>query len=238
VRAPELPSAGDLPSVAREFEIALGRGSRPDASAAILQAYRAGAAVEYIADGVVMPALRAIGRDWECSRIDIWQEHRATQLCTAALYELKDELETRAERNRPVAIGGAPEGDPYTLPSLLAQMVLLDSGWEAVNLGPNTPIPSLEKAIHRLKPRLVWLSVSHIADRPRLIQNCGRLYRTAESHGAAVAIGGQALVEEVRAAMAYTTYGDGLRHLAAFARTLHPRPKPPRRGRPPAPRLS
>ena len=33
--------------------------------------------------------------------------------------------------------------------------------------------------------------------------------------------------------VSYTTHGDGMSHLAAFARTLHPRPKRPRRGRPP-----
>ena len=36
----------------------------------------------------------------------------------------------------------------------------------------------------------------------------------------------------IRPSMLYTTYGDGLTHLAAFAKTLHPRPKRPRRGRP------
>ena len=44
---------------------------------------------------------------------------------------------------------------------------------------------------------------------------------------------GQALTEPLRSSIPYTTHGDGLSHLAAFARTLHPRPKPPRRGRPP-----
>src|SRR6185295_4690535 len=97
---------------------------------------------------------------WEAARIDVWQEHRGTQLLAAALYDLKGELEARSERSRPVAVGGAPEGDPYLLSTLLAQLVLLDAGWEAVNLGPNTPLASLTKAMRALRPRLVWLSVS------------------------------------------------------------------------------
>ena len=48
----------------------------------------------------------------------------------------------------------------------------------------------------------------------------------------AVAIGGRALREPLRSRIPYTTHGDGLSHLAAFARTLQPRPNPPRRGRP------
>ena len=42
-----------------------------------------------------------VGHDWKTARIDVWHEHRGTQLVAAALYDLKDELEARAERNRP-----------------------------------------------------------------------------------------------------------------------------------------
>jgi len=142
-------------------------------------------------------------------------------------------LEARAERKRPVAVGGAPERDPYLLATLLSQMVLLDGGWEAVNLGPNTPLASLTSAMRELRPRLVWLSVSHLEKSVDFLRAYGEFYKAAEQMGVAVAVGGQALVDTVRSAMPYTTYGDGLKHLAAFARTLHPRPKRPRRGRPP-----
>jgi hypothetical protein len=37
----------------------------------------------------------------------------------------------------------------------------------------------------------------------------------------------------LRSQLPYTSYGDGLMHLAAFANTLNPRPARPRRGRPP-----
>jgi hypothetical protein len=131
-----------------------------------------------------------------------------------------------------VAIGGAPEGDPYILPSLLAQLVLLDSGWDAVNLGPNTPLASLSGALRVVRPRLLWLSVSYLADAEEFVRTFRDLYRAAEEQGVAVAIGGRGLTLDIRSSLMYTTHGDGLAHLAAFARTLHPRPKRPRRGRP------
>jgi excisionase family DNA binding protein len=209
----------------------LGQGA--EVRALIRRAYDSGMAVETLADRVVAPAMARVGDEWRAGRLDIWQEHRATQLCAAALYEWKDELEVRAGRNRPIAVGGAPEGDPYLLATLLAQLVLLDAGWEAVNLGPNTPLPSLAKALGELRPRLLWLSVSYLENGADFLGRYKDLYRIAEQQGVPVTVGGQALAEPLRSAIPYTTYGDGLSHLAAFARTLHPRRKPPRRGRPP-----
>lgn len=223
----------DLQTVAAALFTAVLEGDGIEVSALIRRAYHSGAAIEILADQVIAPVMRRLGQHWEMARIDVWQEHRGTQLCAAALYELKDELEGRAERRRPVAIGGAPENDPYLLATLLAELSLLDMGWAPVNLGPHTPLESLAKAMQELRPRLVWLSVSFLANSAEFLRSYRELYQEAERLGVAVAVGGQALAAPIRSAMPYTTYGDGLNHLVAFARTLHPRPKPPRRGRPP-----
>jgi hypothetical protein len=160
------------------------------------------------------------------------EEHRASELCAAALYELKAILQQRAGKNRPRAVGGAAAEDFAVLPSLLAQLVLIDSGWDAINLGPNTPFPSFAKAITVLRPRLLWLSVCHLEREEDFVRGYRELYTLAEKAGVAVAIGGHGLIEPLRAKIPYTTYGDGLGHLAAFARTLHRPASPPKRGRP------
>ncbi len=222
----------DLKTVAAALLDALLRGQGSEVTAILRGAHRSGVAIEALADQVIAPVMAKVGHEWETARIDVWQEHRATQLCAAALFDMKDELQARAERNRPLAVGGAPEGDPYLLATVLAQLVLLDAGWEPVQLGPNTPMTSLTKAVEELRPKLLWVSVSHLQDAAEFIGGFRDLYRAAERQGVAVAIGGQALAAKVRSAIPYTTYGDGLSHLAALARTLHPRPKRPRRGRP------
>ena len=196
-------------------------------------AYQAGMPIETLADQVIAPAMHKIGADWESGKIDVMHEHRASQICAAALFELKAVLEARSARNRPVAVGGTLEGDYSVLPSLLAQMVLLDSGWEAINLGPTTPLKSFRRALGELKPRLLWISLSHLSDETAFIRDYRRLYDAAVDADAAVVVGGRALGESLRASIPYTAYGDSLSHLAAFARTLHPRPRRPRRGRPP-----
>lgn len=212
---------------------ALRHGDAAAVRAVVHGAYQAGMPIETLADLVIAPSMHKIGADWESGRIDVMHEHRASQICAAALFELKPVLEARASRNRPIAVGGTLEGDYSVLPSLLAQMVLLDSGWEAVNLGPNTPLASFRRALEELKPRLLWISLSHLTDRDAFVRNYCQLYQAADEAGAAVVIGGRALGESLRASIPYTAYGDALSHLAAFARTLHPRPRRPRRGRPP-----
>jgi methanogenic corrinoid protein MtbC1 len=208
-------------------------GQAEEVRGLIRRAYRSGMPLDRLADETIAPVMRKIGHEWETSRIDVWHEHRSSQMCLAALHELLPEIARRAGRSRPVALGGAPAGDPYQLPTLLAQLVLLDAGWNAVSLGPNTPFASLLTAASELKPRLIWLSASHLADAAAFLRDYRTFYREVQRLGAAVAVGGQALADRLRSQMPYTTYGDGMRHLAAFAGTLHPHPGTPRRGRPP-----
>lgn len=211
---------------------ALIAGDGQQVRAMIHGAYGNGMRIEALADFAIAPAMHRIGTDWEIGRIDVMHEHRATQLCAGALFELKEVLGTRVKRQWPIAVGAAMEGDLSLLPTLLSEMVLLDAGWDAVNLGPNTPLRSLALAVKELAPRLVWLSVSHPVDEPLFRRDYARLYQQLEKSGVPIIVGGRWLNERLRAAIPYTAFGDGLTHLAAFARTLHPRPRLPKRGRP------
>ena len=222
----------DSEKLSKHLFDALREGGTAQARFVIHGAYAAGMTVEELGDAVIAPAMARLGHDWETGRIDVMHEHRATLLCAAVLHELKPVLEANAEKNRPLVAGGSPEGDHSLLASLLVQMVLLDAGWEAVNLGPNTPMTSFSRAMHELKPRLMWLSASFVPD-PQTFLEQFRVFATeAKRVGVAVAVGGRGLENSLRTMMPYTFYGDGLTHLAAFARTLHPRPRPPKRGRP------
>lgn len=219
-------------SVAAALEAVLLAGRAAEVRALLRRAYRGGLPLAQLADVVISPVMRKIGHQWEAEKIDVWHEHRASQLCLAALHELAAEIGQSAEKNRPVAVGASPAGDPYQLSSVLAQLVLSEAGWNAINLGPNMPLANLALAAKQLRPKLIWLSASYLADRERFLREYRAFYRQAQQLSAAVAVGGPALSDAVRSQMPYTTYGDGLTHLAAFAQSLHPRSTRPRRGRP------
>jgi excisionase family DNA binding protein len=233
VLAPNRRKSLDLENFRQALHAALIRGDGADVRTLVARAYRDGLPLESLADRAISPVMEKIGHQWELAEIEVWHEHRSTLLVAAALFDLHAEISRRAERDRPIAIGGAPEQDPYILASLLAQLVLLDAGWEAVNLGPNTPLESFVKAIGELRPKLIWLSVSHLDDPAGFIRQYSALQAAAARCGTAIAVGGRALNEPVRSRLLYTSHGDGLAHLAAFAKTIHPRPQRPRRGRPP-----
>jgi len=228
----ELP--GEPAALRRALSTALRDGDGPRTHALILGAYRGGLALAALADDVVAPAMNQLGHDWEAGRIDVLHEHRGTQLCAGALYELKALLTANPPRQRPRAIGGAPEHDHYLLPSLLVEMTLLDLGWEAVNLGPHTPVCSLRQAVRELRPKLVWLSASHLVTPEVFLPEYREFFQEAAHAGVAVAVGGRALTADIRRQMPYTTHGDRLEHLVAFAHTLQAPPRPPKRGRPAA----
>ncbi len=204
----------------------------------ILGAYQNGLSADAIADRLIMPGMKFVGHEWSKGRVQVFQEHRVTQTVIATLYELRAFLRQQAGQDRPVAIGGAPEHDQYTLPTLLAKLTLLDAGWEAIDLGPNTPMTALTRAIKELKPSLVWLSVSYLQDRDQFLAEYTEMYRAAETAGVAVAIGGRELKEELRQQMNYTNFSDGMTQLASFARSLNQRnslPQPKRSPRKPRP---
>src|SRR5512135_1946979 len=211
---------------------ALKQGDGDTVRSLIHGAYQSCVAMETLADFVIAPAMSQLGHEWEIGRIEVLHEHRGTQLCVSALYELKAVLEAQADRDRPLAVGGSPELDYYILANLLAEMLLLAAGWQAIDLGPHPPILSFRQALSELRPRLLWISVGQLVDRDRFLAEYRELYQEAERAGVTVAIGGRALIDSLRSAMPYTCYGDGLRHLAAFARSHHGPSRRPRRGRP------
>ena len=221
----------DIESLSQQLNKAIETGDAELIRTLIIGAYQAGVPVESLADRAIAPGLAKLGHDWADGRADVMEEHRITQACLAALYELRAMLRTKPMENRPVAVGGAPEHDHYIMPTLLAKLTLLDNDWNAINLGPHTPSSALEASVEALSPQLVWLSATYLPDVETFLRDYRKLHQLCEERKIPIAIGGQALRDDIRSRMQYTTFGDGFTHFAAIARSLHPQSQRPLRGR-------
>ena len=174
----------------------------------------------WLIDRVVAPAMRSIGELWNHAAEGIYVEHRATDICSQALQRLRG-FAPPAD-GQPAAVGGAPEDDPYTLPSLMAASVLASEGWAETNLGGRTPVASLARAAANGNARLVWVACSTQGGATQLapmLQALTRQLREAGSDAGVIA-GGPALAGINAPTVAGVTYAGSMAELAAFARGL------------------
>jgi methanogenic corrinoid protein MtbC1 len=176
--------------------------------------------ISRISDELLAPAFHEVGNLWQCGDIEVYRERRACRICVRVLHELRALL-SPPRTTGPVALGGTPEGDNYEVPTTMIELVLRQSGWRASSLGSSLPFSTLAAAIRENRPRLFWLSVSHIADETQFLREYDELYKMAGDRTALV-VGGRALVEPLRKQMRYAAYCDNLQHLESFVRTLAP----------------
>jgi len=184
-----LTAPGDLPAVSEALHNALLEGRALEARALVVQAFVAGASPADLCDGPVRSALTRIGDLWHHDRAGVFVEHRATAIMVEVLSFLRTLMVVEHGAIR--AVGCAPAGDPYVIPTLAVATVLAGEGIEVTNLGPETPMLSLVLAIERVRPKIVWVSASTATGAEAVVAGIGAVLEAVRSAGATVAIGGR-----------------------------------------------
>lgn len=190
----------------------------------LLDLYLAGQTTAAIGDRVLAPAFHRIGDRWECGDVAVFRERRACQIALRGIEQLRLLLPEVAA-TAPAAVGGTYERDPYSLPTSIVELVMVEVGYDATSLGGGLPFSTMIDAIAELRPSVFWLSVSQIDDRSEFLEGYGKLYAAAVEHGAAVVVGGRALDESIRRKMQYAAYCDKFEHLASFLASLNATPR-------------
>ncbi len=188
----------------------------------IRAAHRVARGGDGLADRFIQPVLAAIGQGWMVGSWEIYQERQATRMIALAVHELSAGLEPASAEGRPLALGGTIGGDHYSLPGVLGELVLREAGWDVANLGCDLPLRSFARAIRDRKPGLVYLPISHVADRSGFVRDYAYFYEAATLAGSAIILGGRALDPDLRSKLVYASFGDRMVHLAEFARRLLP----------------
>ena len=120
--------------------------------------YMSGADIASIGDGLVRPTLERLGELWKHDPQGILVEHRAIEICIRALTELVAWLPP-IPPGAPTAVTAAGPEDPYLLSPMLASMVLQEQRIQVRNLGPSTPLETIDLATLRYGAIMCSVSV-------------------------------------------------------------------------------
>jgi excisionase family DNA binding protein len=201
----------------RQLYEALLAGNETAATGAVTGLFLNGLSVASICDGAIHRAMQHVGELWRDDARGILVEHRAMSICLGALGVLRQMIGDLPS-NSPVAIGAAPEGDPYLLPSMMAGCVLAEAGYRDINFGPQTPLELLATAAEENKAALVWLAVKSAPDHVRVKKQIAELAaRLAELHIHFVVGGSEVEALAIRSSKNLHTMKT-MAELSAFAR--------------------
>ena len=116
-------------------------GDEPGSWSIVEEALTSGATAKEVHLDLLVPALRAIGEEWEHGRLSVAAEHRASAVATRIVGRMGP-LFARRGLSRGTVVLGAPEGDLHALPSAIIADLLRGQGFEVLDLGANTPVRS------------------------------------------------------------------------------------------------
>jgi MerR family transcriptional regulator, light-induced transcriptional regulator len=194
-------------------------GEAASVRSALLARYVRGEPLGPVFDGPFAAALRQIGEGWKKGPEGIYLEHRTADTCLQGLNFLRSLLPAPSAK-APLAIGGAPESDPYQIPSLMAATVLAAEGWREINLGPNLPFAALIAAAREHKPRLLWLSFTSAEAARSSARELSSLEQFTADCGCQLVIGGQSIPGGQPGERRRMHHLSSMQALAAFARGL------------------
>ena len=143
------------------------------------------------------PALRAIGDAWAAGELAVADEHRAVTVAQRLVGRLGPRFARRG-RKRGTVVLGSVAGDEHALPSAMVADVLRGGGFDAVDLGANTP-PESFAATAADTTRLVAVLVgATVPGADRALRRAVRAVRAA-GVAAPILVGGAAISGDAHA---------------------------------------
>lgn len=210
------PRDADAPAALLEY---LQTGDALHARGLILALYLAGRSVAAIVDGPIQSAMRTLGELWMTDPAGVFIEHRASAICATALQQLQ--LALIGDGGRPTAVGGGPSGDSAYLSSIAATLVLTEAGYNAINLGAQTPADALVQAAIGHRATLAWLTITHPDDTRIRDDELRELAAQLGARGTRLIVGGKHPAARWPKLHPNIYYGSSMGELAAFAQGLH-----------------
>lgn len=106
---------------------------------------------------VILPVLHEVGERWAAGVITVAEEHFASALIHARLLALAGAW---TSDSGPYAVLACPPGELHAIGLTCHWLALSSRGWRVCYLGPDTPVPAIERAASTTRARAVVLAAS------------------------------------------------------------------------------
>jgi len=144
-----------------------------------------------LAQGIIVPAQKEIGRMWHNAEATICEEHLVTEACLQALIAISHSCKAKPANGKTVMLASVA-GNQHDLGIRLLGLDFQIEGWRSINLGTDMPAKEIKAAALKYQPELVILSAALSVQLPGRAQAVQGI-KDALGEKAFILIGGQAL---------------------------------------------
>jgi len=136
---------------------------------------------------ILRPVLYTIGDMWDLKKLDVGEEHIASNTTVRLLEIIKKETRPRINRRKTILIC-TPYSENHVIACLMLETFLSIKGYEIINLAPSVPVKSILNQIESKKPDLVLVSITLIDH----LQSAKLLIDKIKKTKTPILVGGQA----------------------------------------------
>ena len=133
---------------AERLEVRLVDGDEAGARKVMESALGSGHDLMRLFRDVLSPAMSSIGSRWRAGELDIYVEHRASNLSLSLMNQIGSRFVRRGVSKGEVLMG-APTGEQHGLPVTMAAILVRSEGWTVHDLGVGIPPADFASAARR-----------------------------------------------------------------------------------------
>jgi methanogenic corrinoid protein MtbC1 len=124
-----------------------------------------GSTVESVLGGLVVPVLEHVGMRWQADELTVAQEHAATEICRYVVFRVFDSMPRARALPHKALVVCAPEEEHELGAEMMAGYLELH-GWDVLFVGRSAPMDDILRTAETVKPNLVMISVTIVANLP------------------------------------------------------------------------
>ena len=158
--------------------------------------YLSGLQLHEIYDNLISPAFTSIGEAWRKGDLAIYCEHVASKVVLGCIHGMYSVIK-RPEKTLGLAICIGLKDDHHEIPLFVTEQILLDKGFDVINIGTDTPLEKIETLFKECKPHRLYISSTVVIDANSTESDLVKLFALANDYNALIFLGGRGF-EHVR----------------------------------------